>query len=72
MLIATEIPRVFNITHKGEKLALPDPDSSWTAEAVLNHYTGVYPELTTASVGQPELKDDTLIYNFSSIIGTKG
>ena len=41
-------------------------------EMVMNYYSNFYPELTTATVHGPVLKDDKAVYEFKTTIGTKG
>jgi PRTRC genetic system protein C len=72
MLEATVLPRLFTITHNGEPMKLPDPNRTWTAEAVLNHYTPLFPILATASIQKPVIKGDAVVIEFSATIGTKG
>lgn len=72
MLLATALPRVFSFESNGEKIKLDDPDPSWTAETVLNHYMPHYPILATATIQRPIIKDDAVVVAFSPTIGTKG
>ena len=53
-------------------LKLPDPNPKLTAEEVRSFYSAQYPDLATASITGPEVVGDTLLYNFSRAIGTKG
>ena len=64
--------RVFNAKIKGQTVPLPDPNPILSPEAVLNFYSGTYPELTTAKVGDPTIKDDRYVYEFNSVMGNKG
>lgn len=41
-------------------------------EIVMSYYSNMYPELTTASVHGPEIKEDKAVYEFKTTIGTKG
>ena len=52
-------------------IELPDPNPQMTVEQVQQFYSGMYPELTTATY-QKVFKQDTYTYIFKSIIGTKG
>ena len=72
MLISTELPRVFTLKEGKETITLPDPDSSWLPKRVLNFYAPTYPILTTATVTGPTLKDDKVLFEFQTHIGTKG
>jgi len=53
-------------------IEIPDPDPKMSLENVMSLYSGMYPELTTATVHGPEYRDDKVIYRFKSVIGTKG
>jgi PRTRC genetic system protein C len=64
----SKLERVF--IHKGTRL--PDPDSSWSADQVLQFYSNQYPELTNANVGEFRIEDDKQIFDFKTTVGTKG
>jgi len=66
----TTAVRVFKIDKKG--IEIPDPDPRMSLENVMSLYSGMYPELTTATIHGPEYGDDKVIYTFKSVIGTKG
>ena len=66
----TNAVRVFIIDKTG--IEIPDPDPTLSLENVMALYSGMYPELTTATIHGPEYKDDKVVYRFKSIIGTKG
>ena len=53
-LIITTAKRVFNLD--GTKL--PDPDPSMSLEDVLELYSNQYPELTNATVEEPDISED--------------
>lgn len=53
-------------------LALDDPDSNLSPNDVMDFYSRVYPELTTASVFGPVFEEDKAVYEFKTTIGTKG
>jgi len=72
MLLATELERVFIITDKGQEIKLSDPEPQWSVENVINFYANTYPILTTAKVSAPVIREDTVQYNFESVMGTKG
>jgi len=67
-LDVTNIKRVF--LHKGEPLTDPAPEMS--PHDVLQFYSNTYPELTTATVTGPEIKDGVAEYKFSTSVGMKG
>lgn len=62
------IQRVF----KYKNTELSDPDAGMTPEEVMSFYSGTYPELTTSNVQGPKIEADKAIYEFKSIVGTKG
>lgn len=72
MLVATILSRVFIIKDKGQDIRLTDPEPQWSVNAVLNFYANTYPILTTAKISSPVIKDDTIQYQFESVMGTKG
>jgi PRTRC genetic system protein C len=52
---------------------LEDPGEILSPEEVMEFFSAQYPELTNASIGTPEVADDeTVIYPFITLIGTKG
>jgi PRTRC genetic system protein C len=53
-------------------LELPDLDPRFTPEQVRDAYTGLYPEITTATIEGPEVVDGALRFTFSRVLGTKG
>jgi PRTRC genetic system protein C len=72
MLLATQLDRVFILKENANDIRLSDPNPDWSTETVLNHYSSMYPILTTAKVSGPVIKDDKVEYRFESIMGTKG
>lgn len=72
MLVATELPRVFVLKEKEQEIRLDDPEPKWSVQAVLNFYSNNYPALTTAKISPPTIADDTILYRFETVIGTKG
>lgn len=72
MLLATQLERVFILNDKGQQIKLTDPEPKWSVEAVMNFYANSYPILTTAKVSAPVIRDDTVQYQFESVMGTKG
>lgn len=72
MVLATELKRVFVLKDKGLDIILDDPAPRWSVDAVLNFYSNTYPILTTAKVSAPVIKDDSVLYTFESVMGTKG
>lgn len=72
MLLSVELARVFIIMEKGQKIILDDPEPRWSVDAVLNFYANTYPILTTSKVSAPVIRDDTVVYTFENVMGTKG
>ena len=64
--------RSFTFKKSNEMLVLTDPMPDETPEAVMNYYSNMYPELTTATVHGPVIENDTAVYEFKTTIGTKG
>lgn len=72
MLLSVELARVFVLIDKGLKIILDDPEPRWSVDAVMNFYANTYPILTTSKVSAPVIKDDSVVYTFESVMGTKG
>ena len=68
MVETTELVRVF----KHKDIILNDPNPSISKDDVLDFYSNQYPELTNAHVTGPTVVNDTLQYEFSTSVGTKG
>lgn len=69
MAITHEVmPRVF----KYSGATLPDPDPSLTPMQVRDVLSALYPELSSAEVGEPVVNGGTLEYTLSRAVGTKG
>jgi PRTRC genetic system protein C len=64
----TELKRVFK---HGDKM-LDDPNREMSSDDVLEFYGNQYTELTNAHVTGPTVVNDTLQYEFSTSVGTKG
>jgi PRTRC genetic system protein C len=58
------------IVYKGRKLADLQPDAS--VEDVVRQHALTIPELATANVEGPEIKDGVATYTVSARLGTKG
>lgn len=72
MLVTTHLERVFILKENNQDIRLTDPEPRWSVEAVMNFYANTYPILTTAKASAPQIKDDSVIYIFESVMGTKG
>lgn len=62
--------RSFKFKKGTEYITLQDPTMS--TDMVMNYYSNLYPELTTATVHGPVIKEDMTEYEFKTTIGTKG
>lgn len=71
-LVVNGMERSFTFKKGNEQIELSDPNFADSPEAVMSYYANIYPELTTASVHGPEIKEDKAIYEFKTTIGTKG
>lgn len=67
-MTTTELIQVLKLDNGTELPLVGTPQES------LDHYSGTYPELTTATVGEatPDTKSNKLIYKVSKTLGTKG
>lgn len=67
---ATNLTRVF----KYNNTELPDPGEDMSPHEVLAYYSVKYPELTTATVGAPDIDEETdrATYTIKTTIGDKG
>ncbi len=66
------LPRVFTFKHNNRNLTLDDPDPSMSPDEVMSFLSNQYSQLTTASVGEVEIKNDKAEYTFTTTLGTKG
>jgi len=71
-LSITSLERVFQFKNGNADITLPDPNPDMSPDAVMDFYSGTYPELTTATVDGPNIKNDRVVYKFKTTIGTKG
>lgn len=72
MLIVNQLPRIFLFNNNGTSIELSDPSLDMLPESVLNFYSQTYPELTTAKMEGPEIKNDRVEFTFQTNLGTKG
>lgn len=68
----TGMKRVFTFKKGTVTITLDDPNPSDCPEMVMGFYSNTYPELTTATIHGPTMKDDKAVYEFKTTIGTKG
>lgn len=64
--------RKFVLVRAGKRIDLQDPDQSMTPEAVMKFYSAEYPELVNSSVQAPSYEEDAIVFEFKTIVGTKG
>lgn len=64
----TDLRRVF----KHNDMILEDPDRNMSKDDVLDFYSNQYAELTNAHVTGPTVVNDSLEYEFTTSVGTKG
>ena len=64
--------RSFTFKKGNGMVTLDDPNTSDSPEMIMNYYSNFYPELTTATVHGPVIKEDKAVYEFKTTIGTKG
>jgi PRTRC genetic system protein C len=54
-------------------IRLEDINSNLSESTILNHYSGIYPELTNATIENKGIQNNKeIVYEFKSTIGTKG
>jgi PRTRC genetic system protein C len=51
---------------------LSDPGEAFTPEDVKDLYSNQYPDLSTAIINEPIVKDGVVTYTFNRNVGTKG
>lgn len=67
-LTVEKLKRTFNFNG----VDLPDPGLEYTPEEVKDVYSAQYPDLSTAVISEPIVKNDALEYTFVRNVGTKG
>jgi PRTRC genetic system protein C len=65
---AQQLTRKF--TFNGVDLA--DPGAAFSPDEVKDLYSNQYPDLITAIISPPSIKDDVATYTFARNVGTKG
>ena len=64
--------RTFKFKKGTEYVTLQDPDPNLSPDMVMSYYSNFYPELTTATVHGPVIRDDRTEYELKTTIWTKG
>jgi PRTRC genetic system protein C len=74
MLMVKNVVREFKVKRNNAKddVVLPDPNPNMEPIDVMKFYSGQCPELTSASVNGPNMKNGKAIYLFETVIGEKG
>ncbi|HRV29175.1 MAG TPA: PRTRC system protein C [Spirochaetia bacterium] len=75
MAIKTEIiPRIFEIEDdRGEKVTLSDPDPMMTPKQVRDHYSLLYPHITSAKISNPKINEEgKSVYQIDHQVGERG
>lgn len=68
-MLVENLKRVFIF----KDIKLEDINPKLSESSILNHYSGIYPELTNATIESKGIQNQNEIaYEFISIIGTKG
>lgn len=67
-LIATTLPRRFSFA----SMTINDPDPTLSPIQVRDLLSGAYPEITSAEIGEPVVKNGALVYALTRPVGTKG
>jgi PRTRC genetic system protein C len=57
---------------KSDDIKLADPNPNLSPEEVMKFYASEYPQLTSSNVAGPKIKDNQAVYEFQTVIGTKG
>ncbi len=68
MLEARPVTRVFKFNNRN----LPDPNPKMSPAQVKDIYASQYPELASAGVEGPEVKNGQQVYTLARQVGTKG
>ena len=63
--------RVFKMKKNSQEIVLDDPNVNMSPAEVMDFYSMNYPELTTATVHKPKIKDDQTEYKFKTTIKIK-
>ena len=71
-LVVTGIERSSKTKINNDMITLDDPNPLYSVEEVMNYYSNFYSSLTTSTIHGPEIIKDKAVYEFRTIIGTKG
>jgi PRTRC genetic system protein C len=68
----TTFKRIFKININNTTIDLEDPNEKLTAQEVKTLYEVQYPQLINAEITNKGIVNDTLVFEFNTIAGTKG
>jgi len=68
MLVSSKLLRAF----KFDNQIIEDFNPALTPEEIKEHLSGSYPQLTNAKILNKGIQDDKILFEFQTIIGTKG
>ncbi len=72
-MIVKHITRIFTMQiDKASTIELKDINPNFSVEQVLEHYTNIYPQLTTAKIEDKGVVNGKRLIQFTTIAGTKG
>jgi len=71
-MIITAIKREFTFEVNNETITMQDPNESLTPEEVCSLFSNTYPELTNANVENKGIVEDKNVFEFNTVLGTKG
>ena len=71
-LTVSGMKRSFTFKKGSETIKLTDPNPAEAPEEVMNYYSNLYPELTTATVHGLTIRTDEAVYEFKPTSATKG
>ncbi|MFW5721433.1 MAG: PRTRC system protein C [Bacteroidota bacterium] len=66
------LKRIFHYKSRTGTITLDDPNPELNLQEVINHYSGMYPELINCNVDGPKLTQEAQEFTFSSTVGVKG
>lgn len=72
ILSSSTLVRRFAYKKNGKEIILDDFNPLLSPEEILKFHSGQYPELTTASIEEPEIKGNDMTFNITTKVGTKG
>ncbi len=71
-ITVNSLARKFIIKKAGKEVELSDFNPAFSPEKIMDFYSTMYPDLTTATIHGPEIKPNLLVYEFKTTVGVKG